>query len=329
VLTRPSDVADSDIVTALRVGWGFDVSTVEYLPVGFGSHHWRAETSSRTLFVTVDDLAARRRTATEPLSQVRDRLVAALSTAQHLSSAGLQFVVAPEPTTGGAVVHDLTASHFVAVYPNVDGHKRSFGNYDTHHERVEVLNLLAALHVAPHECRDLTLIDDYAIANRDGLEAALHNLVTSWTSGPFAEGARHMLAEQANKVFASLDRYDHIAGRVRARPERWVITHREPHPGNTIVTDHGVLIIDWDTTLIAPPERDLWDLVGDDEAIADLYTRRTGKVVDNDAVELYRLAWDLNEIAFYINQFHHAHVATEDTETAWVNLNHYLDPSRR
>jgi hypothetical protein len=144
VFTRPTDVSDSDIVRALRDGWGFDASTVEYLPVGFGSHHWQAETTSRKLFVTVDDLAARRRAAAEPLSQVRDRLVAALSTAQHL-----EFVVAPEQTVAGAVVHDLTTSQCVAVYPNVDGRERSFGTYDTHHERVEVLNLLAALHAAP------------------------------------------------------------------------------------------------------------------------------------------------------------------------------------
>jgi Phosphotransferase enzyme family len=328
VFTRPSDVSDSDVIEALRAGWGFDVSTAEYLPVGFGSHHWRAETSEQTSFVTVDDLSARRQSADEPLGQVRHRLVAALSTAQALARAGLDFVVAPEPTVEGDVVYELTPSHVIALYRNVDGQKRGFSNYDTHDERVEVLDRLIALHAAPRECRAAALMDNYAIASRDGLEDALLNLAVPWTTGPFADRTRHLLGPQADRVIAVLARYDHLVRRIQARPDRRVVTHGEPHPGNTIVTDHGVVLIDWDTTLIAPPEPDLWDLIGQDDAIADLYAQRTGTAVDHDAVELYRLTWDLNEVAIYVDQFRHAHVTSEDTETAFVNLQHHLDPSR-
>jgi aminoglycoside phosphotransferase (APT) family kinase protein len=328
VFTRPSHVSDSDVIDVLRAGWGFDVSTAEYLPVGFGSHHWRAETSERMLFVTVDDLSARRQSADEPLRQVRHRLVAALSTAQALARAGLDFVVAPEPTVAGDVVYELTPSHVIAVYRNVDGQMRSYGNYDTHDERVEVLDRLIALHAAPHECRAAALMDNYAIANHDGLEEALRNLAVPWKTGPFADRTRHLLGQQTDRVIAVLDRYDHLVRRIQARPDQRVVTHGEPHPANTIVTDHGVVLIDWDTTLIAPPERDLWDLIGQDDAITDLYAQRTGTAIDHDAVELYRLMWDLNEIAIYVDQFRHAHVLSEDTETAFVNLLYYLDSSR-
>ncbi len=34
-----------------------------------------------------------------------------------------------------------------------------------------------------------------------------------------------------------------------------VLTHGEPHPGNTLMTNGGWVVVDWDTTLIA--ERDL------------------------------------------------------------------------
>jgi len=57
-----------------------------------------------------------------------------------------------------------------------------------------------------------------------------------------------------------LDRYDVLANAARRRPERAVLTHGEPHPGNTMLTAGGWRLIDWDTVLIAPPERDLWDL---------------------------------------------------------------------
>ena len=56
--TRPPEVSDDDIVGALASGWGVAPSSVEYAPVGFGSHHWRAADSRGAHFVSVDDLEA-------------------------------------------------------------------------------------------------------------------------------------------------------------------------------------------------------------------------------------------------------------------------------
>jgi spectinomycin phosphotransferase len=80
--------------------------------------------------------------------------------------------------------------------------------------------------------------------------------------------------------------------------------------------------------LIAPPERDLWDLIGDDPTIADTYTVRTRTAVVPEAVEMYRLAWDLAEIAVYTSDFRRPHTDTEDTREAWANLGDYLQPAR-
>ncbi|WP_432843998.1 phosphotransferase family protein [Dactylosporangium sp. CA-092794] len=44
---------------------------------------------------------------------------------------------------------------------------------------------------------------------------------------------------------------------VPADPPGLVLTHGEPHPGNTMRTGGGWLLIDWDTALLAAPERDL------------------------------------------------------------------------
>jgi aminoglycoside phosphotransferase (APT) family kinase protein len=45
---------------------------------------------------------------------------------------------------------------------------------------------------------------------------------------------------------------------VRESSDSWVVTHGEPHRGNVIRDPRGgVYLVDWDTTLIAPRERDL------------------------------------------------------------------------
>ena len=61
MFTRPIDIADADLVAILAAGWGLDDVSVDYLAVGFGSHHWLATTASTNWFVTVDDLVAKRR----------------------------------------------------------------------------------------------------------------------------------------------------------------------------------------------------------------------------------------------------------------------------
>jgi aminoglycoside phosphotransferase (APT) family kinase protein len=55
-----------------------------------------------------------------------------------------------------------------------------------------------------------------------------------------------------------------------------VLTHGEPHAANTIKTDSGLVLIDWDSALIAPRERDLWSLALEDPAILHHYASKAG-----------------------------------------------------
>ena len=112
------------------------------------------------------------------------------------------------------------------------------------------------------------------------------------------------------------------------RRDRFVLTHGEPHPGNTLVTERGVVLIDWDTALIAPPERDLWIVAGDDPRIADAYAAATGVPVGHAALTCYGVLWDLNEIAGYITLLRRPHVDNADVAESWRNLQRFLQPKR-
>ena len=78
--TRPAELADGVIVAELAAGWDLAVDEVEYLPVGFGSHHWRAEGGGERWFVTVDDFDAKRWTPDETWDEGYARLEAAIAT---------------------------------------------------------------------------------------------------------------------------------------------------------------------------------------------------------------------------------------------------------
>jgi spectinomycin phosphotransferase len=327
VFTRHDDLADDRVRHALAEGWGLRARWVEYAPVGFGSYHWRAEAGDRRWFVTADELAPTSPSTDARRGEALRRLSAALTVARSLRDSGMMFVVAPERTTAGGVVHVVDDRFAFAVHPYVEGEHHAWGPYPTRGARLAVLDLLAVVHAAA-DVRGVALTDDGALAHRHELVAGLDDLGGRWDTGPFGEPARRLVARRAATIRRALARYDDLVTTVLGRPERLVLTHGEPHRANTITTAGGPVLIDWDTALLAPPERDLWALADEDPRTVADYETRIGVTPQADALDLYHLRWDLTEIAIFTGLFRRPHRETEDSVTAWDALVRYLDPDR-
>jgi spectinomycin phosphotransferase/16S rRNA (guanine(1405)-N(7))-methyltransferase len=314
VLSRPEGLDDHVLTAALTREWGIAVAALEHRPVGFGSHHWAAtDPGGGRWFVTVDDLAAKRWSAAETLDDAYRRLRRSLRAARGLRNTGAAFVVAPLPTAGGDPVTRLTTRYAAAVYPYVEGESFGFGaGYADAGHRDAVLDMVLTVHAAPDAVCRLAGADDFGIAHRDALEAAVDGTRPADT-GPYALPAADLLEERADAVRAALARYDALAA--RADPQRAVLTHGEPHPGNTLRTPAGWRLIDWDTALVAPPERDLW-MLGDEAAAA--YARTTGTAVLPDMLRLYRLRWDIADLAVGVQLFAGPHSGSADDDETWA-----------
>ncbi|AGZ38508.1 putative phosphotransferase [Actinoplanes friuliensis DSM 7358] len=287
MLSEPEGLTIAELLAGLAQGWGINARSAEYLPVGFGSYHWLVAGH----FVTVDALED---------EAAYTSLCRALETARALH---LDFVVAPLPTTAGPVVWRLGPRYALSVYPVVEGDAGDFGPHRPD-DLPEVLELLTALHRAP--IPDCTERADLALPGR----SALAGLDSPWTGGPYSERARHLLVEHADDLAALLAEYDALVEQVRPTGARWVVTHGEPHPGNFLRTPAGLVLVDWETARIAPPERDLWFVVetaGDPVALA-----------------LYRLRWKLADIAAYAGEFRRPHEITDDITASWTYLQGYF-----
>ena len=88
-------------------------------------------------------------------------------------------------------------------------------------------------------------------------------------------------------------------------------------------------LIDWDTACVAAPERDLWDLDPGDGSILEAYSAATGVAMRPEALSLYRLWYDLDEIGGYLEGFRRAPQDDADAAEAWNNLLHFLQPEAR
>jgi spectinomycin phosphotransferase len=327
MVTEPGDLDRSVLQRLVEDHWELTGAELVYLPVGFGSHHWRAvDLRGSQWFVTADDLEAGQH------GPDADSAFAALGRAYRAAAAlrdlgGLEFVVSPELDREGEIIRRLGARYAVTVRPFVEGRSSSFGAYESAEDRRAMAQVLGRLHAATGLLpRDLPRADDLAVPSRGALLDALHDLDRPWTSGPFGEPARGLLARSAPDLDRRFREYDELAAEVLETRDSWVITHGEPHRANVVRDSDGrFLLIDWDTTLIAPRERDLRMVLDDELTGWAEYTAVAGAVsLDERALRLCRLWWDLADIAIFVALLRRRHERTEDTAASWEALSSYL-----
>jgi spectinomycin phosphotransferase len=314
VRERPVDIRDSEVAAALARQWAITVRDLSYLPVGFGGYHWlAADQMGSRWFVTVSYLGAR----------WMPDLPAAMQTAAWLATeAGLEFVVAPVPTRTGQVVGSLDSRHALTLFPYLDAPPDSVEHPIGDGDRAAIIDMLAALHtVTPTGIR--VPRRPLELATRQTIDQALASLNVPWTGGPYAEPGRHLLARYERPLRQAFARFDSLLDLVRDDGGPDVITHGEPHPGNLLRARAGLCLIDWDMTALARPERDLWWVVSGDQDAAR-YSRRTGWAVSQDALELYRLHWGLDDIAEFLSEIRGPHQRTADTLEFWTGLQQTL-----
>jgi spectinomycin phosphotransferase/16S rRNA (guanine(1405)-N(7))-methyltransferase len=111
-------------------------------------------------------------------------------------------------------------------------------------------------------------------------------------------------------------RYRTLVAQYLSDPGPVVVTHGEIHPGNVMVTSKGWVIVDWDTVLVAPPERDLWRLAQGGGSVLRAYADATGTAPNEWLVDLYGIRWDLAEVASFAAEFRKPHEDTEDSRKA-------------
>jgi aminoglycoside phosphotransferase (APT) family kinase protein len=308
-------------MSALERSWGITAASMDYRAVGWGSHHWDVtDAAGARWFVTVDELENKRLSEREPLAAGFGRLRASLAAARDLRDCGLAFVVAPVPARDGEPLAWAGDRFSIAVYPFVDGRSFDWSEFSSPEHRLGVLGLLAEMHTAPATASRNALADDFTVPQRDALEAACDPASDTADVGPYTRLTAHLVQQHAAPIRRLLARYDDLVRQARAQPGRSVLTHGEPHPGNTMLAADGWRLIDWDTALVAAPERDLWSLDPGDGTILDAYASATGVVPLPDVLDLYRLRWDIADIAVDVGRFRRRHAGSIDDEKSWELL---------
>jgi hypothetical protein len=321
MLAPPEGLTEEDLVAVLGRGWGIEVAGLDYRTVGFGSHHWEVvEAGGARWFVTADEPDRRRLSELEPAAAARARLAAAIGAARSLVNADsrFDFVVAPIPSLDGQLLLDVGDGYCAALYPMLEGESFSWGAYRDPDQRAAVLSMLIQVHSAAHGADSGAPQEDYALQRREELEHALAEGIGVIEHGPYSEPLARLLSTHEPALRVALRKYDELVDAARDVDLRRVLTHGEPHPGNTMLTLDGWKLIDWDTAALAPPERDLWDLDPGDGSLLRSYARATGYSPRESLLELYSLRWELTDLALYATDFRREHAGDDNSAKSWA-----------
>jgi spectinomycin phosphotransferase len=271
--------------------------------------------------VTGDDLDTKPWLGTDR-DTVFGGLLDAYGAAVDLRTSGLGFVVAPVPNDGGAPAVRLDDRYALCVFEHVDGDPGRWGRPFARPVREAVVATLGSLHASPYPSPRLRR-PGLAVPGRSGLDDALRDVDDAWDAGPLSEPARQELATHGDAVVGWLADLDRRAAR-HAGADDAVITHGEPHPGNLLSTATGLVLIDWDTVALAPPERDLWMLVDADSDAIDQYGDTTGVALNREALAAYRRLWALTDVAAFTALLRGPHRSNADAAHALEGLRRIL-----
>jgi spectinomycin phosphotransferase len=314
VRSAPADLTPDRLTAALAEGWRLRPGSIEYVPEGGGSYHWKLlDEDGQPHFVTVDDLDDKDWMG-KTRQAVLDGLSAALNTAAALRcEAGLKFVVAPVVAVDGQPLRRVDGRYTVSVFPFLAGRSYQFGRYPDARLRDQALDLIAALHRSTAAVQGRAPRHVLSFGGRDDLDAFLLEPDRPWQGGPFSEAGRHAFVTRAADLAELASGFDHLVEVTSVARADTVITHGEPHPGNLMSVDGRLVLIDWDTAAMAAPERDVSLIVTAANDDVDRYQEATGRELDPVVITLYRLRWYLDDLASAVRIFRNRHGDTADT----------------
>ncbi|HVX44481.1 MAG TPA: aminoglycoside phosphotransferase family protein [Mycobacteriales bacterium] len=320
MLTPPPDLGPEQISCSLSEHWGLEDCDVTYVPLGHGSHNWSIVASDRTRWFA-------KASRTGPDS---DFGRATYQTAALLREAGLDFVLGPVRDRSGEARPQVSPEWELAVFPFIEGRNPNFNTG----ERAQVAEILGRLH-AFATAPEIAIRWEPGWYQPELREILAGELDRQWNDGPYGEQARSLFVSSRAGIERLLEHSDRLVARLADSDDPPVITHGEPHGGNTMIDSSGKLyLIDCNALMVAPRERDLRILLHashrrsrnlDNTEVIAAYRRTAGPIEPRPfAIELFRAEWHLIEICRYAQLFSGPHGRTSDVHARWETLNAYL-----
>lgn len=291
-----SKLNDQEIIQCLLDAYELKVDQISFLPLG-------ADFNTAVYRVTAND-------KTDYFLKLRggDFCDASVVVAKCLSQLGLKHVIPPLTTKSGEYWTNLN-SFKVILYPYIDGRNaveeklsdQQWIQFGTAIKKLHTTDIPKAINIhVPQE----TFSSKWC----DTVTSFLDHIENEKFDDSIAAQTALFLKSKSDLIFSLIKHVEELRSILQDQPLEYVLCHADIHGWNLLIDGNNDLyLIDWDTLILAPKERELmfigagiWDSGCTPAEEKSLFYKGYGETeISQDAICYYRLDRIIQDIGEY------------------------------
>jgi spectinomycin phosphotransferase len=308
MLIKP-DLKDEKIIACLRDAYGLTVEKIAFLPLGadFNTAVYRVTTSNQM------DYFLKLRSG--------KFLEASVSVPKHLADIGIKQVIPPILTKLGRLYSGL-GSFKAILYPYVEGRNGVEAKL-SEDQWVQFGAAIKRLHSTdiPSSITNGVPRETFSSKWRETVKSFLGRIENEVFEEPVAVKMAEFLKSKSSEILKLVERAEELAITIQKQPLTYVLCHADMHGWNLIVDKENALyIVDWDTLIFAPKERDLmfigagiWDSgLTPNEEESLFYKGYTQTKINHDVLACYRFERIIQDISEYCEHIFMSDASADD-----------------
>ncbi|RAP38119.1 phosphotransferase [Legionella quinlivanii] len=323
MLIKPA-LKDEKIIACLWDAYGLNVEKISFLPLGadFNTAVYQVTTSSQ-----VDYFLKLRRS---------EFIDASVSVPKYLADFGIKQVIPPLVTKTRQLWTSL-ASFKASLYPYVEG-SNGVETKLSEEQWVQFGTAIKKLH-STHIPNTLTSGLPHEVFSskwRETVKAFLMRIENEIFEEPVAVKMAWFLKSKSSEILKIVERAEKLAIKIQKQPIEYILCHADIHGWNLIVDkERALYIVDWDTLIFAPKERDLmfvgagiWDSGRTATEEESLFYQGYGQTkINQDVICYYRLERIIQDIGDYCEYIFLSNEGGEDRMQSFKHLQSIFLPN--
>jgi spectinomycin phosphotransferase len=310
MLVKP-DLEEKRILLCLQGEYGVEVSEITFLPLGadINTAVYRVLAKDQQVF-----FLKLRSGEFNPAS---------VSVPKFLFDLGISQIIPPLMTLTGQMWANLS-SYKTILYPFIEG-INGFEKKLSDPQWIEFGRVLKRIHTSqiPAEATRGIKQEDFAPKYRNAVKKYLKRTPSDLFHDPIKSEAKAIIQGKSIEIFELVKTVEQLAIKLKALSLEYILCHGDIHAWNLLLPDDDrFFIVDWDTLVFAPKERDLMFIGGGlggrghtPEEEETLFYRGYGKTqVSFTAMAYYRYERIIEDIAIFCEQIFQSDASDEDRQ---------------
>jgi spectinomycin phosphotransferase len=316
MLEKP-ELQDEEIINCLQEEFGLSVEMISFLPLGadLNTAVYRVVTKNGTVYFVK--------------LRSGDLNEASIMVPKYLSDQGARWIIPSFRTQTGQLWANIDCFK-VILYPFIEGHD-AFDEHMSYRQWVEFGRALKGFHRAniPMEITGNTPRENFSSQWRDKVKLFLDTIEKKKFDERIAAELALFLKNKKIETLKLVERADCFAQKLEQQLPEFILCHADIHGWNLLIDSKGELfMVDWDTLIFAPKERDLMFVgsglgesgytPGEEETM--FYQGYGTTKIDQNAIAYYRYERIIEDIAIVCEQIFLSDQGGADRNQALIYL---------